>query len=94
MTFLPLLLALIGIFAGRQVALKRETCPHRGKVWGSFIMPLLALPVPELQFQALAVSLTSALGAGLTAHASPRVTFVAVLMAGAGAAAGLHFSGY
>ena len=94
MTALPLLLALIGIFGGRLLTIKHGACPHRGKVWGAFTLPLLALPIPGLQFQALAVSLASALGAGFTAHASVGVTVVAVLLAGAGATAGVHFAGF
>ena len=94
MIVLPLLLALLGIFLGRLFALKRGECPHRGKVWGAFLLPLIGLAVPELQFQALAISLTSALAAGLTAHASVVKTFAAVLVTGALATYGVFLTGF
>jgi hypothetical protein len=94
MAFLPLLLALIGVFAGRMIALKRKTCPHRGKVWGAFTFPLVALLLPSLQFQALALSLAAALAAGFTAHRPVRTTLIAVLVAGVMATAAVHYSGF
>jgi hypothetical protein len=94
MFILPLALAIAGIWIGRRVALARGVCPHRGKVWGAFLLPLACLPLPGLQFQALAVSLGAALAAGLTAHRSVQSTFLAVLVVGAAATAGVHFAGF
>ena len=94
MFILPLVLALAGIWVGRHVALARGACPHRGKVWGAFLLPLLALPVPGLQFQALAASLSAALAAGFTAHRSVQATFFAVLVVGGAATAGVHLGGF
>ena len=94
MFLLPLALALAGIWIGRRVAMARGACPHRGKVWGAFLLPLLGLPVPGLQFQALAASMAAAVAAGLTAHRSVSATVLAVLMIGGAATAGVHLAGY
>lgn len=94
MFILPLVLALAGIWVGRRAALARGACPHRGKVWGAFTLPLLCLPVPGLQLQALGVSMGAALAAGLTAHRSVQATVAAVLLVGGAAAAGVRFAGF
>ena len=94
MFILPLVMALAGIWIGRRVALARGACPHRGKAWGAFLLPLLCLPIPGLQFQALANSLGAALAAGLTAHRSVQATFLTVLLVGGAATAGVHFAGF
>ena len=92
MFILPLAMALAGIWIGRRVALARGACPHRGKVWGAFLLPLIFLPLPGLQFQALAVSMGAALASGLTAHRAVPATFVAVLLVGGAATAGVHIA--
>lgn len=78
---LPAILAVIGIFAGKRLALVIGTCPHRGKVWGAFVFPLLALPALVDQTPLpLLVSVGAALGAGLTAHEVLPKTVIATLL--------------
>ena len=78
MYFVPVILSILGLFIGPAVAKKLDNCPHRGKVWGAFILPLLALFYPPLQMHAVAVSFSAAVAAGLTAHGSFSVTLAAV----------------
>lgn len=93
MLVIPALLAIFGIFAGRWYALKKGQCPHRGKVWGAFTLPLLALAVPALQIQAFAVSLAAALAAGFTAHQTIKTTLIATTVAVALATFAVHSAG-
>lgn len=83
MAAIPLILSLLGVLIGPPIARARQACPHRGKVWGAFLTPLLALAVPSLQFQALGASLAAAVGAGLTAHKAVKQTFGVVAALGA-----------
>ncbi len=79
--YLPATLGVLGLFAGRQAAIARGQCPHRGKVWGAFILPLLLLPLMMQQSPLiLLVSVGAALGAGLTAHSSMKVSLVATFV--------------
>ena len=82
MIFLPQFLALLGLFVGRKLAQVLGHCPHRGKVWGAFGLPLLTLAfAPEpLQIMPLLVSAGAALGAGLTAHSGMPKTFGATFL--------------
>ena len=82
MIFLPQLLALLGLFLGRKLAQVSGNCPHRGKVWGAFALPLLTLPFapPSTQLLPLLVSAGAALGAGLTAHSEMPKTFGATFL--------------
>ncbi len=67
---------------GRRVALRRGQCPHRGKVWGAFILPLCLLIVMMAQAPLVfMVSMGAALGAGLTAHSSMRTTLLSTITA-------------
>jgi len=70
MEFLSSGLALLGALLGAKIAKMLGQCPHRGKVWGAFLLPLSCLAYPPLQPLALAASAAGALGAGLTAHGS------------------------
>jgi hypothetical protein len=81
--FLPQFLALVGLFVGRKLAQVMGNCPHRGKVWGASVLPLIALPfAPEpVQLMPLVVSACAAIGAGLTAHSDMPKTFGATLFA-------------
>lgn len=94
MVALPWILSLVGVFIGPPIARARQACPHRGKVWGAFLMPLLALTIPSLQFQALGASLAAALGAGFTAHKPVKLTFGAVAVIGAAMTLLLKQSGF
>jgi hypothetical protein len=88
MLWLPAFLAVVGLFVGRAVALWRGGCPHRGKVWGVFLLPLLVLPLGAAPL-VLLVTAAAVLAAGLTAHSRLRVTvaFTALACAVATAAA-------
>ena len=70
MEFLPTGLALLGALLGAKMAKMVGQCPHRGKVWGAFLLPLCCMLYVPLQPLALAASAAGALGAGLTAHGS------------------------
>ncbi len=78
MKFVPLALSIAGLLLGPVLARALHNCPHRGKVWGAFLLPLLALVSPSLQMLALGTSLGAALAAGLTAHRPLSLSFVAV----------------
>lgn len=81
MSYLPAILGVLGLFAGRQAAMARGQCPHRGRVWGAFLLPLLLLPLMMQQSPLiLLVSVGAALGAGLTAHSSMKVSLVATIL--------------
>lgn len=90
MTYLPALFGVLGLFVGRHYALKYGECPHRGKVWGAFLLPLLLLVLMMDQAPLVfLVSAGAALGAGLTAHRSIKVSLVATtlgVLAGTGVA--------
>ena len=90
--YLPGLLGVLGLFVGRKVALMMGACPHRGKVWGAFLLPLLMLPLMmDRAPLVLLVSAGAALGAGLTAHSPTRHTLCATLV-GVSMATALHFA--
>ncbi len=81
MTYLPALLGVLGLFVGRHYAHKYGECPHRGKVWGAFLLPLLLLIVMMDQAPLVfIVSAGAALGAGLTAHRSIKVSLPATTL--------------
>ena len=86
MFLLPLALSLIGLAVGPSVARSLNNCPHRGKVWGAFLLPLFALVSPALSFQALGASLAGAVSSGLTAHRSFSSSLAATLICGASVA--------
>jgi hypothetical protein len=78
MTYLPALFGVLGLFVGRHYAHKYGECPHRGKVWGAFLLPLLLLIVMMDQAPLVfMVSAGAAMGAGLTAHRSIKVSLLA-----------------
>ena len=78
MSFLPAIFGVLGLFVGRRVAVARGLCPHRGKVWGVFLLPLLLLVVMMAEAPLVfIVSMGAALGAGLTAHSSMKTTLLA-----------------
>lgn len=78
--FLPAILGVLGLFVGRRLALRHGACPHRGKVWGAFLLPLLALLLMmDRAPLVLLVSAGAALGAGLTAHFPIKVTLPATI---------------
>lgn len=90
---LPALLSLLGVVLGPPLARSRNECPHRGKVWGAFLLPLLALLYQPLQFQALGASLAGALGAGFTAHQPVKTTLGVVAVLASGLCFGLNCLG-
>lgn len=78
MEFFPAIFAALGLFVGRHVARRKGLCPHRGKVWGAFLLPLLLLPLMMAQAPLVfMVSAGAALGAGLTAHSSIKLSLFA-----------------
>jgi hypothetical protein len=90
MFLIPFILSLVGVLAGPPIAQAMHNCPHRGKVWGAFLTPLLAAFYAPLQILALAASLGGALGAGLTAHRSLAISVCSVLAINALLTAGLY----
>lgn len=81
MTYLPALFGVLGLFVGRHTARKYGECPHRGKVWGAFLLPLLLLIVMMDQAPLVfLVSAGAALGAGLTAHRSIKFSLCATAL--------------
>ena len=95
MLALPAVLGVLGVFVGRKVALMRGACPHRGKVWGAFLLPLLALPLMmDVVPLVLMVVLGAALGAGLTAHAALRVTALSTTVGVTLATVGGYFADF
>ena len=78
MNLLPAVFGLLGLFVGRRVAARHGLCPHRGKVWGAFLVPLLLLVVMMAQAPLVfMVSMGAAIGAGLTAHSAMKTTLLA-----------------
>lgn len=95
MLALPAVFGVLGVFVGRKVALMRGACPHRGKVWGAFLLPLLLLPLMmDVAPLVLMVILGAALGAGLTAHSELKVTALSTALGVTLATLGGYLSGF